>query len=147
MTITSDVFQSNEIIPKKYTCDGEDISPPLHFENIPPETKTLVLIVNDPDAPRGDWVHWTVFNIDPSTTDIAENSAPPEAVEGTTDLGHPGYGGPCPPSGRHRYHFRVFALDCALDLDESATKDDIEGAMTSHILDQAALIGMYQRTE
>lgn len=150
MRISSTAFEQNQPVPSKYTCDGANISPPLSFSDIPSETQSLVLIVDDPDAPAKTWVHWLVWNIDPAATGAEEGSAPagPEgntAVEGTTDFGTIGYGGPCPPSGTHRYFFRLYALDTMLELDASATKPQLEGAMEGHILDQAELIGLYQR--
>ncbi|GAG65703.1 unnamed protein product, partial [marine sediment metagenome] len=106
--------------------------------------KSLVLIVDDPDAPAKTWVHWTVWNIDPKTTEILENSIPQDAVEGVTDFGTSGYGGPCPPSGTHRYFFKLYALDTTLDLSSSATVEDIQEAMEGHILDSVELIGLYE---
>jgi len=145
MKIESPVFSNNELIPKKYTCDGEDVNPPLKISEVPEEAKSLVLIVDDPDAPMGTWVHWTVWNIDPKTVEIPENSVPEGAVEGITDFGKPGYGGPCPPSGTHRYFFKLYALDTTLDLDSNAKKTDIEKAMKDHILEKAELVGVYSR--
>ena len=145
MKIESPVFEGNKSIPSKYTCDGEDINPPLKFSQIPEDAKSLVLIVDDPDAPGGTWVHWTVWNIAPETEEIKEEDALQGAVEGITDFKKPGYGGPCPPSGTHRYFFKLYALDTSLALDSSAKKEDIEKAMEGHILAQAQLIGLYQR--
>ena len=108
------------------------------------EAVSLALIVDDPDAPAGDWVHWTVWNISPETVEITEGS-PPSGVEGTTDFGKTGWGGPCPPSGTHRYFFKLYALDQELDLDSSATKSEIETAITGHVLDKAELVGLYER--
>ncbi len=118
---------------------------PLGDSPIPAEAKSLVLIVDDPDAPAGDWVHWTVWNISAKTKTIAENSLPENAAEGFTDFGKPGYGGPCPPTGTHRYFFKLYALDTTLALNSSAKKTDIEKAMEGHILEQAELVGLYQR--
>jgi Raf kinase inhibitor-like YbhB/YbcL family protein len=145
MRLTSPAFQNNENIPPKFTCDGENASPPLEISEVPAEAKSLVLIVDDPDAPSGDFVHWTVWNISPEIKLIAENSFPENTFEGTTDFGKPGYGGPCPPSGTHRYFFKLYALDTLLSLDSSAKSEDVEKAMEGHILDQATLIGLYQR--
>jgi len=145
MNITSSVFENNQNIPSKYTCDSENINPPLEIGDIPEETKSLALIVDDPDAPNGDWVHWVVFNIPPSTTSIQEGKAP-EGTEGMTDFERNGWGGPCPPSGSHRYFFKLYALDMELDLDPSATKAELETAMTGHVLDRTELIGLYQRS-
>jgi Raf kinase inhibitor-like YbhB/YbcL family protein len=143
MKIESPAFGPDETIPAKYTCDGENINPQLDISGIPADAVSIVLIVDDPDAPVGTWVHWTVWNIDPGTEEIAENSVPGSSVEGVTDFGVPGYGGPCPPSGKHRYFFKVYALDTTLDLDTNATAKDVEDAMQDHILDSAELIGLY----
>ena len=145
MKIESPVFSNNQSIPPKYTCDGENINPPLKISNVPEEAKSLVLIVDDPDAPMGTWVHWTVWNISPQTKEIPEGAKLEGAVEGVTDFGSSGYGGPCPPSGKHRYFFKLYAIDRNLDLDSSAKKKDIEAAMEGHILEQAQLIGLYER--
>lgn len=145
MTLSSFAFKHNELIPKKYTCDGDDISPPLAISGVPAHAKSLALIVDDPDAPAKTWVHWTVWNITPQTTEISENSAPIGAFEGITDFGKPGYGGPCPPSGTHRYFFKLYALDILLTLPQTARKADLEKAMQGHILDTAELIGLYKR--
>jgi len=145
LIITSPAFKDGEKIPSKYTCDGENINPELNIEGIPEGTKSLVLIVDDPDAPAGTWVHWVVFNIPvpPNATEIkiAENSVPGE--EGMNDFKKTSYGGPCPPSGSHRYYFRVYALDTKLNLD-FATKSDVELAMKNHILAKGELIGRFR---
>jgi len=146
MQISSPAFQNNQNIPPKYTCDGDDINPPLTLAGIPSGTRSLALIVDDPDAPPGDWVHWLVWNIKPDTTSIAENSVPVGAVEGTTDFGRPDWGGPCPPSGIHHYQFKLYALDTELALPSSTKKAELEQAMQGHILDQTVLIGLYQRS-
>lgn len=149
MKITSTAFQHNGNIPPRYTCDGENINPPLTINDVPAQAKSLVLIVDDPDAPMGTWVHWTVWNIDPAITEISENSLPKgtyeAAVEGITSFGKTGYGGPCPPSGTHRYFFKLYALDILLDLPSSAKSADIEKATSGHILASAELIGLYKR--
>lgn len=147
MKITSSVFGHNQPIPTKYTCDGQNVNPPLAFSDIPEAAKSLVLINDDPDAPAGTWVHWTVWNISPQTTGIEEDSVPAGSVESVTSFGKPGYGGPCPPSGTHRYFFKLYALDTTLDVDSSTTKQDLEKAMEDHILAQAELIGLYSRNE
>lgn len=146
MQLSSPVFQNNQPIPPKYTCDGEDINPPLNFADIPANTKSLALIVDDPDAARGDWVHWLVWNIKPDTVEIKENSVPEHATAGTTDFGRSGWGGPCPPSGSHHYQFKIYALDIELSLPASAKKAELEQAMQGHILDQTVLVGLYQRS-
>lgn len=147
LTITSSAFQNEQMIPEKYTCDGENIPPPLQIEGVPVETKSLVLIVDDPDAPVGTWVHWLVWNINPATKEIPENSVPAGSVEGTTSFGNPGYGGPCPPSGTHRYFFKCYALDRTLDLSISATNEEVAKAMQGHIIDQGELMGVYSRQQ
>ncbi len=145
MKISSPAFEANQTIPSKYTCDGENINPPLQIYDVPAGAKSLVLISDDPDAPMGTWVHWTVWNILPETKEIGENSAPVGAVEGMTSFGNNGYGGPCPPSGTHRYFFKLYALDTILDLPQFAKAADVEKAMVGHILDKAELIGLYKR--
>lgn len=143
--LISSVFENNQLIPQKYTCDGEDVSPPLKISDVPDAARSLVLIVDDPDAPSGDWVHWTVWNIDPKTTEVAENSVPDDGIEGLTDFGKSGWGGPCPPSGTHHYQFKLYALDSTLNLSSSSKKVDIEEAMEGHILDQTLLVGLFKR--
>lgn len=146
MKITSPVFKNNENIPAKYTCDGENVNPPLEISEVPEGAKSLVLIVDDPDATRGyTWLHWTVWNILPDTKEIAENSVPVGAAEGKTDFGKPGWRGPCPPIGRHRYFFKLFALDVILDLSHGASLNELQKAMEGHILDKTELIGLYSR--
>jgi Raf kinase inhibitor-like YbhB/YbcL family protein len=145
LNITSPAFLSNETIPAKYTCDGADINPPLMFGGIPEKAKSLVLIVDDPDASAGNWNHWVFWNVDPKVTAIVEDSIPSGAVLGTNSFGRLTYGGPCPPSGTHRYFFKLYALDTMLDLPEGSKKDDLEKAMGSHILEEANLIGRYER--
>lgn len=145
MIIKSKAFENNEKIPAKYTCDGENINPPLEIEGMPQEAQSLVLISDDPDAPAGTWVHWLVWNIDPTTKKIEENSVPSGASEGITSFGRPGYGGPCPPSGTHHYYFKVYALDSKLDLSPAGNIDDLERAMDGHILDKAEIVGLYSR--
>lgn len=146
MEITSPAFKHEENIPKKYTCDGEDISPPLKFHDIPNETRSLVLIADDPDAPNPPFVHWTVWNIDSNTKNVEEDVVFNESVvEGMTDFGNTGYGGPCPPSGIHRYFFRLYALDEMIDLDASSKKQELEKEIEGKILDSAELVGKYKR--
>lgn len=145
MKIASAAFEHNQAIPAKYTCDGENINPPLRISGIPAGTKSLVLISNDPDAPMGTWVHWTVWNILPETKEIGEDSMPAGGVEGITSFGNKGYGGPCPPSGTHRYFFKLYAVDKMLDLPLSTKASDIEKAMAGHILDKSEIIGLYKK--
>jgi len=145
MTVESPAFKDNSTIPKQYTCDGKDINPPLVFRNIPPGARSLALIVDDPDAPAGIWVHWVLWNIDPGTTEIRENSVPTGALEGRNDFRRTIYGGPCPPSGTHRYFFKLYALDTMLNIDRNSTKQDLEKAMKGHILGEARTVGLYKR--
>ncbi len=142
LVITSPVFENNGFIPAKYTCDGEDVNPPLKIESIPEETQSLVLIVDDPDAPMGTWDHWVVWNI-PPTDKIEENSVP--GTEGLNDFNRHSYGGPCPPSGTHRYFFKVYALDTKLYLDPNSRKKDVERSMERHILARGEILGRYSR--
>jgi len=145
LQITIPVFPHNGMIPSKFTCDGANVSPPLSIANIPEETGSIALIVDDPDAPVGTWVHWVVWNIAPGTWEIPENSVPQGAIQGKNDFGNQGYGGPCPPSGTHRYFFKLYALDAPLALMSGATKAQIEEAMKGHILAQTERIGLYKR--
>ncbi|MGC8981709.1 MAG: YbhB/YbcL family Raf kinase inhibitor-like protein [Minisyncoccia bacterium] len=145
MKIESPAFENNKEIPSKYTCDGEDINPPLKFSDIPEDAKSLVLIVDDPDAPFGIFTHWIVWNIDPKTTFIEENSVPEGAIVGRNDFGRNSYGGPCPPSGTHHYYFKIYALDTTLNLDKNSSKKDLEKAMKNHILEKGELVGIYKR--
>lgn len=144
MRLTSQDFQNNNFIPDRFTCRGKNVNPNLQISDVPENAKSLVLIVDDPDAPRGDFVHWLVWNIKPETREISADSVPAEATEGTTDFGKPGWGGPCPPSGRHRYFFKLYALDTLLDLSASARKNDLEAAIEGHILSEAVLIGLVE---
>ena len=147
MKLTSSSFENNDKIPSKYTCDGENISPPLNFSDIPPEAKSLVLIMDDPDAmkPAGKvWDHWIVFNIPPETEEVSEGNEP-QGTQGTTSFGSTGYGGPCPPDSEHGYIFKLYALDSELELSEGERKADIETAMTGHIIKESKLIGRYER--
>ena len=143
MKLTSFAFEHNQMIPRKYTCQGEDVSPPLQIEGVPAGAKSLALIVDDPDAPMGTWVHWVVFNIPPRDS-IAEDTIP--GKQGRNDFGKNDYGGPCPPSGTHRYFHKIYALDTMLELKEGITKKALEKAMEGHILDKAELIGLYKKS-
>jgi len=150
MTITSTAFINGGMIPPKYTCDGSDVSPPLAFAGAPAGAKTIALICDDPDAPRGTWVHWVLYNLPASAKGLPEQvptqgTLPNGARQGRNDFGNIGYGGPCPPSGTHRYFFRVYALDAELKLDPGATKAQLVKAMTAHILAQGELVGKYKR--
>jgi Raf kinase inhibitor-like YbhB/YbcL family protein len=140
--VSSSAFTSNGSIPEKYTCDGQNINPPLEFEGIPEEAESLVLIVDDPDAPTKTFTHWIVWNIEP-VAKIEEDSIP--GVEGLNDFKEIGYGGPCPPSGTHRYFFRVYALDKNLDLKAGAGRKDLENEMIGHIIAEGELMGKYRK--
>jgi len=150
LTITSSAFVEGGMIPKKYSCDGADVSPPLAINGTPEGTKSLALIADDPDAPVGIWVHWVLYNLPPDTKMLAEGM-PAEAAlkngarQGITDFGRPGYGGPCPPSGTHRYYFKVYALDTVLNPTGKVTKKELEAAMKGHILAEGQLMGKYAR--
>ncbi|HEY4512237.1 MAG TPA: YbhB/YbcL family Raf kinase inhibitor-like protein [Candidatus Paceibacterota bacterium] len=146
LTLTSPTFQNNEMMPSKYTCDGSDILPPLEISGVPEDTKTLAVIVDDPDAPNGDWVHWIKWNIPVDTTTILEGEEP-VGISGKGTSGNPSYMGPCPPSGTHHYHFKLYALDTILDLKSGSSKADLEKAMKEHIIEQTELIGLYSRTK
>src|SRR5258707_15719637 len=143
MKISSPVFKKREKIPKDYTRDGADKSPPLHLEEIPGGAKSLALIMDDPDAPSGTFNHWLLFNVDPKVHDIREASAPVMATQGRNDWGEVQYGGPKPPSGEHRYFFKAFALDTVLPLSRGTPRPELEKAMSGHVLDEATLMGRY----
>ena len=143
--LTSSAFADGQAIPEKYGCQGENINPPLEFKEVPESAKSLALIVDDPDAPAGDWVHWLVWNIKPQTTGIDAASVPAGATKGKNDFGNNNYGGPCPPSGTHRYQFKLYALDAELNLPPATDKAALLKAMDSHILAQAQLTGAYSR--
>lgn len=145
LTISSRAFSHKGAIPVRFTCDGRDINPSLEFGNLPPGTRSLALIVDDPDAPVGTWVHWVVWNIPPSMREIKEGSVPEEVRQGLNDWKRNSYGGPCPPSGTHRYFFKLYALDTTLELPPSTTKTALERAMEGHIMAQGELIGTYRR--
>jgi Raf kinase inhibitor-like YbhB/YbcL family protein len=144
MKITSSAFQEGGNIPSKFTCDGSDTSPPLQITGVPSEAKSLVLIVDDPDAPSGLFTHWLIWNIPPQTNSVAEGSAP-KGVQGTNDFGKSGYRGPCPPPGTHRYSFKIFALDRELDLRSGAKRGQVDAAMKGHVIAQGELVGRYAR--
>ncbi|HXU77132.1 MAG TPA: YbhB/YbcL family Raf kinase inhibitor-like protein [Methylomirabilota bacterium] len=145
MKITSPVFKDGEKIPKEYTREGQDKSPPLHLEEVPERAKSLAVIVEDPDAPKGTFIHWLVFNIDPRTRDIREGGAPVMSTQGSNDWGEVQYGGPRPPSGEHRYFFKAVALDAFLPLARGASREALEQAMRGHVVEEAALMGRYAR--
>ncbi len=141
--VFSSAFEANRTIPRKYTCDGENLNPPLELEGIPEEAESLVLIIDDPDAPMKVFTHWIVWNIEP-VAKIEEDSIP--GVEGINDFRKIGYGGPCPSSGTHRYFFRVYALDRKLELKAGAGRKELESEMIGHIIAEGELIGKYSRT-
>lgn len=148
LVLKSSAFKNNEFIPSRHTCDDDDdVNPLIEILGIAEGTQSLVLIMDDPDAPSGTWDHWILWNIDPKTHYIPEDSVPAGAVQGKTSFGKERYGGPCPPRGDkpHRYKFRVYALDTELDLPEGSSKADVEKAMEGHILDEVVLTGLYQR--
>lgn len=147
MKIFSPAFQNGQPIPAKYTCDGENVSPPFAFFEVPPAAKSLALIVDDPDAPSGNFVHWVVWNIGPHMKEIAEGSVPAGTMEGMTGFGKPGYGGPCPPSGEHHYFFKLYALDSLLNLPAGTGKAALEKAMEGHILEKTELVGLYAKNQ
>jgi Raf kinase inhibitor-like YbhB/YbcL family protein len=148
--VTSSAFENGKPIPARYTCDGEDISPPLRWSGLPQGAKSIALIADDPDAPMGTWVHWVLWNL-PPIAELQEAvpttaSLPSGAKQGISDFKRPGYGGPCPPrGGPHRYYFKLYALDAALDLPAGAKKSDLEKAMRGHILAEGQLMGTYRR--
>ena len=153
LTMTSHAFENEGSIPAVYTCDGDDISPELNWSDIPDRAKSLVLIVDDPDAPdpaapKMTWVHWVLYNIPASSSGLAENinasELPEGALEGLNDWKRTGYGGPCPPIGRHRYFHKLYALDTVLSDLNQPTKAEVEAAMADHIIEQAVLMGTYQ---
>lgn len=151
LNLTSTAFQHNTVIPARYTGDGLDESPPLHWSAPPEGTESFALICHDPDAPAGDWSHWVLFNIPADTRDLSANQpASPtldhQAIQGKNDFGRVGYGGPAPPRGKmHHYHFQLYALDKKLELASSTTKNQLEHAMKGHILDCGELVGTYSR--
>jgi hypothetical protein len=145
MNISSPSFSDGSRIPDKYTCKGENVSPPINISGIPEGTKSLAIIADDPDAPMKIWVHWVAWNM-PLVSEIPEDGLPQGSVEGVNDFGIRQYGGPCPPLGSaHRYFFKVYALDSLLDIGEDSDKADLEQAMKGHILAQATLVGTYSR--
>jgi Raf kinase inhibitor-like YbhB/YbcL family protein len=145
MTVLSPAFQAGGKIPDQFTCKGSNINPALQFDGIPAGTKSLALVVDDPDAPEGLFSHWLLWNLDPTTTQIAEKSVPNGAVQGSNDFGKPGYSGPCPPSGTHRYFFRLFALDQKLNLKSGAKRHEVDKAIAGHVLGRGEIMGRYSK--
>jgi Raf kinase inhibitor-like YbhB/YbcL family protein len=144
MKISSSAFQDGGKIPANFTCDGTNTNPGLQLEGVPAEAKSLVLIVDDPDAPSGLFTHWLVWNLDPKTTGISEGASA-KGVQGKNDFGKSGYGGPCPPSGSHRYYFKLFALDTDLNLPAGSERPQLDAAMKGHIIGQGQLMARYSR--
>jgi Raf kinase inhibitor-like YbhB/YbcL family protein len=150
ITVTSAAFGEGDMIPRQYTCDGKDVSPPVSWSGVPEGTKSLALICDDPDAPMGTWVHWVLFNL-PGNADGLPEALPGSktldngARHGKNDFRRFGYGGPCPPGGTHRYYFKVYALDTLLDLEPGISKQDLLKAMDGHVLAEGQLMGRYQR--
>ena len=151
MQLTSTAFIEGAPIPGKYTCDGKNVSPPLKWSGTPPGAKALALIVDDPDAPSGTWVHWVLYDLPATVSELAEDVSKSQYVagvakQGLNDSQHLGYGGPCPPHGKpHRYFFKLYALDAPLDLKPGLTRKDIERAMEKHVLAHGQLMGTYKR--
>ena len=150
MEVTSPAFDEGGMIPKQYTCSGVNISPPIKWSNAPKDTKTFAIICDDPDAPAGTWVHWVIFNIPAMVNELSEKIPPTEVLpdgtkQGKNDFRKIGYDGPCPPSGTHRYFFKVYALSKELDLKAGVTKSELLKAMEDNILSEGQLIGKYKR--
>jgi Raf kinase inhibitor-like YbhB/YbcL family protein len=150
MKLTSSVFTEGAMIPVKYTCDGQDVSPPLAWSEVLAGAKSLALICDDPDAPVGTWVHWVLFNLPPTSTGLpegvpAEKTLKGGGVHGLNSWRRIGYGGPCPPGGTHRYFFKLYALDATLSLGNNAAAKDVQAAMKGHVLAEAQLMGRYKR--
>jgi Raf kinase inhibitor-like YbhB/YbcL family protein len=152
MHLTSAAFCEGEPIPVKFTCEGLNASPPLQWADVPADAKSLALTTDDPDAPGGTWIHWILYDLPAKVSKLAEalprnQYTPAGARQGLNSFGHLGYGGPCPPAGSpHRYFFRLYALDCPLDLKPGATRSDVEEAMKGHVLAEAQLMGTYGRS-
>jgi len=150
LQLTSPAFSQGSAIPRKYTCDGDDISPELNWTSPKTGTQSFALILEDPDAPGGNWVHWVIFNIPATQRSLPEEisteaNLPNGIIQGVTDFRKTGYGGPCPPSGVHRYYFKLYALDATLSLPARATRNDVLNAVKNHVLETAELMGTYSR--
>lgn len=146
LELTSTAFDDGEQIPRRHTCDGEDIPPPLAWDHLPEGTRSLALIVHDPDAPSGDFVHWVAWNIDPRLGGLEKGAPPPG--QGISGFGRPGYAGPCPPPGHgaHRYFHHLYAIDTELDLEPGAVREELQDAIEGHVLGEARLMGTYERS-
>ena len=142
MRLSSPEFEANAFIPRKFSCQGDRVNPGLIVEGIPGQAKSLALIVDDPDAVGGNFVHWVVYNI-PVSGRIAENSIP--GKQGVNSLGGLGYVSPCPPTGTHRYFFKIYALDAVLDCEQGLTKESLEKEISAHLLEKAELVGLYKK--
>ncbi len=147
MNIKCPILEAGNFLPVKYTCDGDQINPPLRISGVPQETKALALIMDDPDAPGGTFTHWLVWNLKPDTTQIRENEQSLAAVEGINSAGKEGYAAPCPPSGTHRYRFKIYALDSKLDLPRSIKQQRLESEIEDHLLDSDELVTKYERQQ
>ena len=149
LKLTSTAFSHEGAIPKVHTCEGQDVSPPLAWSGVPANAKTLVLIVDDPDAPKMTWVHWVLYNIPPSANGLPQGVSPKQlpasTLQGVSDFNRTGYGGPCPPVGRHRYFHKLHAFDVVLPDLKKPRKQHVEKAMKGHVIEQAVLIGTYQK--
>lgn len=150
LQLSSAAFEDGGAIPAQYTCDGRNVSPPLAWSGAPAATRTFALIADDPDAPRGTWTHWLLYNLPAGVNTLPENVPPHDetaegARHGTNDFRQRGYGGPCPPSGTHRYFFKLYALDAELPLQPGAARDELLAAMRGHVLAEGQLMGRYQR--
>ena len=141
LTLTSTSFQADNTIPQQFTCKGQDISPALSWTHVPENTQSFVLIMNDPDAPNGNWVHWILFNIPADASNLAENAT--QGTSGLNSWNKSGYGGPCPPNGTHRYIFKLYALDTVLHLENNAQYEDVIQAMQQHIIEETSLMGTF----
>lgn len=147
--ITSSAFKNGKLIPNKYACDGDDVSPPISWSSVPDGTESIAIITDDPDAPGGTFVHWVIYDIPGDITELSEEISSDDALEdgtqqGTNDFGNIGYNGPCPPKGTHRYYFKIYALDKETGIDPGATKEDLVNAMKGHILGEGKLMGKYK---
>lgn len=145
MRLSSPAFSQNGPVPARHTCDGGDVIPPLEISGVPDGAKSLALVVDDPDAPIGAWTHWTLWNVAPAVARIEEGKVPGDAAQGVTSYGAPGYRGPCPPYGTHRYFFKLYALDAVLTLPSSTDARALQAAMEPHVIDSAGLVGTYRR--
>lgn len=147
MKLSSPVFENQQHIPTKYTCDGPNVSPPLRIDDVSPFATSLVLIMDDPDAPGGTFTHWTMWNMPAKNMPMEEGTIPTGAIEGITSFNQPGYGGPCPPknTGVHHYRFKLYAIDTTLPLDDTATVEEITNAIEGHVLESCSLVGLYTK--